>query len=76
MENKTETSKSPGRITRREFISSAAGAVTAFTIVPRHVLGGPEHTPPSEKLNVAGIGAGGRGRRIIDACAGENIVAL
>jgi len=41
------------RITRREFISGAA-SVTAFTIVPRHVLGGPGKTPPSEKLNIEG----------------------
>ncbi len=76
MENKTETFKSHGKITRRKFIGSAAGAVAAFTIVPRHVLGGPGNTPPSEKLNIAAIGAGGRGGRVIDACAGENIVAL
>ncbi len=76
MKNETETSKSPGKITRRKFIGSAAGTIAAFTIVPRHVLGGPGNTPPSEKLNIAAIGAGGRGRSVIDGCAGENIVAL
>lgn len=30
-------------------------------IVPRHVLGGPGRTPPSEQLNVAVIGTGGQG---------------
>ena len=34
-------------------------------IVPRHVLGGVGFTPPSEKLNVAVIGTGGRGKRLI-----------
>ena len=48
-------------ISRREFMGGAVSAVAAFTIVPRHVLGGPGHTPPSEKLNVAGVGVGGMG---------------
>jgi hypothetical protein len=33
----------------------------AFTIVPGHVLGLGGARPPSEKLNIAGIGAGGQG---------------
>ena len=33
-----------------------------FTIVPRHVLGGPRFVAPSDKVNVALIGAGGQGR--------------
>jgi len=53
-----------------------AGAVAAFTIVPRHVLGGAGHTPPSEKLNIAGIGIGGRGEGDLDEVGSENIVAL
>jgi len=60
---------------RRDFLASTA-AVAAFTIVPRHVLGGPEYTPPSEKLNIAAIGAGGRGGGDIGAVSSENIVAL
>jgi predicted dehydrogenase len=50
------------RSTRRRFLGTAASAVAAFTIVPRHVLGGPRFVPPSEKVNVALIGAGGQGR--------------
>jgi predicted dehydrogenase len=64
---------------RREFLShSAAAAAFAFTIVPRHVLGGPGQTPPSERVNVAGIGAGGMGGGDIATVAGlgANIVAL
>ena len=45
-------------ITRRDFLRRAAVAA-AFTIVPRHVLGGPSHTPPSEQLTRAIIGCGG-----------------
>jgi predicted dehydrogenase len=64
-----------GRMSRRDFIS-AATAVAAFTIVPRHVLGGPRNIPPSEKLNIAGIGIGGRGAGDLDEVGSENIVAL
>jgi predicted dehydrogenase len=63
------------RINRRQFVESAAG-VAAFTIVPRHVLGGPGHTPPSEKLNIAGIGVGGQGGGDLRQLEFENIVAL
>ncbi len=70
--------KGKRRASRRQFLKSASGAVAAFTIVPRHVLGGRGQTPPSERLNVAGIGAGGMGGGDINAVAGAggNIVAL
>ena len=63
-------------ISRREFIGGATGAVAGFTLVPRHVLGGPAFVPPSDKLNVACIGIGGRGDASVRECSGENIVAL
>src|SRR6266404_8114403 len=54
--------KSHDYVSRREFISKTALAVTAFNIVPRHVLGGPKFVAPSEKVNIAIVGAGGQGR--------------
>ena len=48
------------RMSRRDFIG-AATAVAAFTVVPGKVLGGSGNEPPSEKLNIAVIGVGGRG---------------
>ncbi len=60
---------------RRRFLQQTA-AVAAFTMVPRHVLGGPGNTPPSEKLNIAGVGIGGRGQGDLDEVGSENIVAL
>ena len=60
---------------RRDFIK-AAGAVAAFTVVPRHVLGGAGQMPPSEKLNIAGIGVGGQGGSDLNALSSQNIVAL
>ena len=46
---------------RRSFLKTAAAAALGIQIVPRHVLGGDGHTPPSEKLNLASIGVGGQG---------------
>jgi predicted dehydrogenase len=51
--------------TRRDFIATAASAA-AFTIVPRHVLGGIGYAAPSETLNLALIGAGGHGAFLIN----------
>ena len=63
------------KISRRAFIGGSAAAA-AMTIVPVSLLAGPGRTPPSEKLNIAGIGVGGQGRWDIDNVSSENIVAL
>jgi len=63
------------KISRRDFMGAAA-AVAAFTIVPRHVLGGPRHIAPSEKLNIAGIGVAGRGADVLRGVESQNIIAL
>ena len=55
------------KVTRRQFIKGSIGAATVFTIVPRHVLGGPNHTPPSETFGGALIGCGGRGNGTFNA---------
>jgi len=44
-------------INRREFLGTAAAAATAFTIVPRAVLG-QGHVPPSDKITLAHVGFG------------------
>ena len=64
--------------TRRGFVSAAASTAFAFTLVPRHVLGGPGYVAPSEQLQVAGIGAGGMGGGDIATVSklGANYVAL
>lgn len=63
---------------RRVFVkgSVAAAGVAVATVVPRHVLGGPRAIPPSEKMNVAGIGVGGMGAANLANLESENIVAL
>ena len=60
---------------RRNLLRSTAAAA-AFTIVPRCVLGGTGNTPPSEKLNIAGIGVGGRGASDLQQLESQNIIAL
>src|SRR5690606_7313716 len=62
-------------VSRRDFVGSSAAAA-AFTIVPRHVLGGPGFVAPSDKLNIACIGVGGMGKNDVDGVSGENVYAL
>lgn len=70
--------KSTHTNSRRSFIKKGAIASSIF-IVPRHVLGGIGYTPPSDQLNLAAIGAGGKGRSdILNASVDgrERVVAL
>jgi predicted dehydrogenase len=76
--NETIGKKVSGKTDRRQFLKASAAISALITIVPRHVLGGAGYTAPSEKLNVAGIGAGGQGGgniRNVDAL-GHRVVAL
>ena len=59
----SEMYRSP--VSRREFIAQSATAAVAFSIVPRHVLGGSGYVPPSDKVNIAFIGVGSQGLRVM-----------
>lgn len=61
------------RISRRKFATTTAMAALSAAIAPRRVLG---MQAPGNKLNIAAIGIGGMGASNLEACAGENIVAL
>ncbi len=62
---------------RRKFLKTAAATAAGITIVPNTVLGKAwGHTAPSDRLNIAGIGVGGVGRRNLANMNTENIVAL
>ncbi|HEY5141550.1 MAG TPA: Gfo/Idh/MocA family oxidoreductase, partial [Methylococcales bacterium] len=63
---KTKSQKAKS-LSRRNFISTFGAASAALTIIPRHTLGGIGYTAPSDMLNVAGIGVGGRGSSDISA---------
>lgn len=47
--------------TRRDFLKKSSVVGAGFFIVPRHVLGGPGFTAPSDQLAIAGVGVGGKG---------------
>lgn len=65
------------KMTRREFLKTGALGAAAFTVVPSSVLGSTVgKTAPSDKLNIAGVGIGGRGGAVIDGMKSQNIVAL
>lgn len=49
------------RSSRRNFLKFSMASLATVSIVPRHVLGGPGFTPPSEVLTRAVIGTGGMG---------------
>ena len=53
-------SKKNNQSSRRNFLKNTSLAAAGFFIVPRHVLGR-GYIAPSDKLNIAGIGAGGKG---------------
>src|SRR5947209_15383045 len=48
-------------ISRRNFLTNTSLATAGFFIIPRHVLGR-GFIAPSDRLAVAGIGAGGKGQ--------------
>ncbi|KAB7531690.1 gfo/Idh/MocA family oxidoreductase [Flagellimonas olearia] len=47
---------------RRGFVKKSLIAATGISIIPRHVLGGPNFIPPSDQLTKAVIGVGGMGQ--------------
>jgi len=73
---KAFTMKTAGRITRRDFLKGSLGAAATFMIVPRHVVGGPGQTPPSETVGGALIGCGGRGEGTFSEMRDLNPVRL
>jgi hypothetical protein len=62
-------------VTRRDFVSTAAGTAAAFMIVPRHVLGR-GFQAPSDLLNIATVGINGMGRSNTEQVMSQNIVAI
>ncbi|QMU28619.1 Gfo/Idh/MocA family protein [Adhaeribacter radiodurans] len=64
---------------RRTFLKTSSRAVASFFIVPRYVLGGTDFIAPSDKLNIASVGVGGKGLVDLERAFNngtDNIVAL
>ena len=64
------------QISRRRFLGVSATAAGLFTIVPSYAVSRLGHIAPSDKLNIAGIGIGGKGRVNLNNMKSENMVAL
>ena len=62
--------------TRRRFLRDATAAAAAFTIVPRHVLGGVGYRAPSDRVRILGVGAGGKGEGNLLSLSGEDVIGL
>lgn len=50
------------RMSRRNFVKTTVLSMAGFTIIPRHVMGGPQFTPPSDQINLGIIGCGAQSR--------------
>ena len=61
---------------RRDFIRKSAAAVAGMYILPSHVVSGLGHKAPSDKLNIVGIGIGGKGHPNLVGMNTENIIGL
>ncbi|MFW6042784.1 MAG: Gfo/Idh/MocA family protein, partial [Marinilabiliaceae bacterium] len=72
-----ENSNNAGGLSRRRFLRNSAALAAGMTVIPNVAMGGSlGHRAPSDKLNIAGIGVGGRGAGVLKAMESENIVAL
>ena len=55
------------KISRADFLKTSAAGLAAMTVVPGNVMGSAfGHKAPSDKLNIAGVGIGGRGSVVLD----------
>ena len=68
--------KHKSNFSRRDFLKNSSIGMAGFYIVPRHVLGGKGYKSPSDTLNIAVVGAGGRGNAHVKAAASENLIAM
>ena len=65
-------------ISRRSFLKAGMTAALGLTIAPNTILGKVHgHTAaPSDKLNILGVGIGGRGASVLRGLESENIIGL
>ena len=64
-------------MSRRTFLKQGAAAAIGLAVVPGTVLGKKfGHTAPSDKLNILGVGIGGRGSSVLRGLESQNIIGL
>jgi hypothetical protein len=72
-----ENSNNSGSLSRRRFLRNSAAMAAGMTVIPNVAMGGAlGRKAPSDKLNIVGVGIGGRGFAVLKAMESENIVAL
>ncbi|MDD4760746.1 MAG: Gfo/Idh/MocA family oxidoreductase [Bacteroidaceae bacterium] len=64
-------------ISRRDFLKASGAAVAGLVIAPNTILGKKKgHVAPSDKMNILGVGIGGRGAADLSGMETENIIGL
>jgi hypothetical protein len=72
-----ENSNNSDALSRRRFLRNSAAIAAGMSVIPNVAMGGAlGRKAPSDKLNIAGVGIGGRGFGVLRAMESENIVAL
>ena len=66
----------PSNKSRRAFLRKSLTATAGISIVPSFAISGLGHKAPSDKLNIVGIGVGGKGMHNLNAMNSENIIGL
>jgi predicted dehydrogenase len=69
-------SEKKSTISRRNFVKVGSASLVGVTVLPSNVIAGLGYKAPSDKLNIAGVGIGGRGFGNLKELESENIVAL
>ncbi|PRY52654.1 putative dehydrogenase [Arcticibacter pallidicorallinus] len=65
----SQITDAPTDVSRRNFVKNSVLAATGFFIVPRFVLGGKGYVAPSDRLQIAAVGVGGKGQSDIASFA-------
>ena len=64
-------------ISRRDFLKAGGAAMAGLVVAPNTILGKKYgHVAPSDKMNILGIGVGGRGAADLAEMETENIIGL
>jgi hypothetical protein len=63
-------------MSRRDFLTKSVALGAGMTILPSAVVSGLGHRMPSDMLNIACVGVGGRGAGVLQGMPSENVVAL
>ena len=61
---------------RRDFLKQSSMTVAGVTIVPNLSVSGLGHKAPSDRMNIVGVGVGGKGMPNLKGMSTENITAL